>query len=209
MTNKQKTAGIIFDMDGTLVDSQLDFNAMRAEMELPAGQPILESLDKLDPARRVACDVILARHEAAGAVCATLITGVAEMLSIVQSQKIKMAIVTRNSRMTTDKTLARLNVAQHFDPILTRECGPQKPDPWSILQICQQWKLDPKEVVMVGDFHFDLITGNNAGCPSVLYTGGRLKTEIEGHYLADYYVDSFQEIDSWLAWLAWLASATS
>ncbi|MGY8767205.1 MAG: HAD family hydrolase [Pirellulales bacterium] len=202
MPNKQKTSGIIFDMDGTLVDSQLDFQAMRAEMDLPEGQPILESLEKLDQARRATCNEILARHEAQGAACATLIDGVAEMLGIVQSLSIKMAIVTRNSRLTTDKTLARLNIAQHFDPILTRECGPQKPDPWSILHICQQWKVTPAEVVMVGDFHFDLITGNNAGCPSVLYTAGRSKSEIEGHHLAAIHVDSFLEIDRWLAWLA-------
>ena len=36
--------GIIFDLDGTLVDSRLDFDAMRHEMGLPTGIPILEGL---------------------------------------------------------------------------------------------------------------------------------------------------------------------
>jgi len=40
--------GIIFDLDGTLADSQLDFDAMRREMELPLGLPILEALTRLD-----------------------------------------------------------------------------------------------------------------------------------------------------------------
>ncbi|HIA63686.1 MAG TPA: HAD family hydrolase, partial [Planctomycetaceae bacterium] len=40
-------AGIIFDIDGTLIDSGLDFDLIRAEMNLPAGAAILESLEQL------------------------------------------------------------------------------------------------------------------------------------------------------------------
>ena len=39
--------GIIFDMDGTLVDSRLDYDAIRREMGLPAGMPILEGLEQV------------------------------------------------------------------------------------------------------------------------------------------------------------------
>src|SRR5258706_15978924 len=42
--------GLIFDLDGTLVDSRLDFDLMRQEMELPAG-PILEGFAALPPAQ--------------------------------------------------------------------------------------------------------------------------------------------------------------
>ena len=39
--------GMIFDLDGTLVDSGLDFEAIRRDMRLPAGMPILESLGRI------------------------------------------------------------------------------------------------------------------------------------------------------------------
>ena len=39
----------IFDMDGTLTIAQHDFDAIRAELGLPEGLPILESLDQLPP----------------------------------------------------------------------------------------------------------------------------------------------------------------
>lgn len=39
--------GVIFDLDGTLVDSGLDFDSMRREMGLDPGTPILESLATL------------------------------------------------------------------------------------------------------------------------------------------------------------------
>ena len=34
--------GVVFDLDGTLVDSRLDFDAIRAELDFPQGRPILE-----------------------------------------------------------------------------------------------------------------------------------------------------------------------
>ena len=39
--------GVIFDMDGTLVDSRLDFDAMRREMGIPVGQPVTVIQDAL------------------------------------------------------------------------------------------------------------------------------------------------------------------
>ena len=46
------TTPLIVDLDGTLLDSQLDFSAMRREMELPADVPILEALAHLPPEHR-------------------------------------------------------------------------------------------------------------------------------------------------------------
>ena len=37
----------IFDMDGTLTVAQHDFDAIRRELDLPPGKPILETLDHL------------------------------------------------------------------------------------------------------------------------------------------------------------------
>jgi beta-phosphoglucomutase-like phosphatase (HAD superfamily) len=56
--------GLIFDLDGTLVDSRLDFEAMRREMELPAGTPILEALEDLPAHRAERCREILHRPDA-------------------------------------------------------------------------------------------------------------------------------------------------
>ena len=71
--------GVIFDLDGTLADSRLDFVAMRHEMELPPDVPILEALTRLDPLHADRCRAILHRHELAGAERAVLLPGVAEL----------------------------------------------------------------------------------------------------------------------------------
>ncbi len=55
---------MIFDLDGTLVDSGLDFPLMRREMGLPVGMPILEGLAEIPPGERLdECLRVLDRHE--------------------------------------------------------------------------------------------------------------------------------------------------
>ena len=68
--------GIIFDMDGTLVDSGLDFDAIRRDIGLPERHPILEGVEAIPagPERERALE-ILHRHEHEGAVRALLEAG--------------------------------------------------------------------------------------------------------------------------------------
>src|SRR5206468_1809626 len=101
------TRGVVFDLDGTLVDSRLDFDAMRREMELPPNQPILESLARLEPRQAERCHKILHRHELAGAERADLLPGVRELVAALHALGIRQAVATRNSRRITEATLAR------------------------------------------------------------------------------------------------------
>lgn len=159
--------GIIFDLDGTLLDSALDFDLMRSEMGLPSGRPILESLSDLPRNDLVRCQAILQRHESAGAERAEPLPGVVEFLLELQRRGLRRAIVTRNSRPITLAMLAKLPVP--FDPVITREDGPVKPDPWAIQTICQSWQVLPHRVVMIGDYWFDIACGRAAGARTVLY----------------------------------------
>ena len=63
--------GVIFDLDGTLIDSRLDFDQMRCDMEFAPGQLILETLEALpEGERKKRCREILHRHEYQGATSA-------------------------------------------------------------------------------------------------------------------------------------------
>ena len=57
---------VIFDLDGTLADSLLDFDAIRAEIGLAPGLPILEQLADVDAAARDRAEIIMRRHERDG-----------------------------------------------------------------------------------------------------------------------------------------------
>ena len=89
-----------------------------------------------------------------------------------------------------------------FEVILGRESGPIKPDPWSILSICQQWEVEPSRVIFLGDYLFDMQAGRNAGAWTVLFSRGRPRGGLAGEELADYVLDSFLELDSFWQWVS-------
>ena len=148
--------GIIFDLDGTLVDSRLDFDAMRQEMGLPLKMPILEGLSTVpDGPERDRMLEIMRKHEQRGADESTLFDGVIEFLRHIEDRGILSAVLTRNSRETAMRTLDRWNLS--FSHVVTREDAPPKPDPAGVHLIAQRWGLLPHQIVVIGDYLFDLL----------------------------------------------------
>lgn len=192
----KQISGFIFDLDGTLVDSGLDFDAMRHEMGLPENAPILEALKHMDAERAKQCKLILDRHELEGARRASPVPGAADFLRRLDDLGMRRALVTRNSRAMTELTLRHCGL--NFELLITREDGPAKPDPWSIERICEIWDLDPARVVMLGDFRFDVEAGKAAGARTVFFTRGRVPESLPGIDDADFLLDSFEQPDDLL-----------
>src|SRR5262245_7245204 len=186
-------------MDGTLVDSQLDFDAMRREMELPDGLPILEAVTRLSGPHAERCRAILERHEQEGHERSTLLAGVAELLLELRSRGIRAAIATRNSRSITAATLRKLSLAVDF--ALTRDDGPVKPDPWAAREACLRWSLSADRVAVVGDYKFDIECGRAAGCRTVLLTHPHDPASHPNEEEADLLLASLAEYPRLLAWL--------
>lgn len=191
--------GLIFDLDGTLVDSGLDFDLMRHEMGLEPGRPLLEAMAQLDPGRADECRLILSRHERDGSLRATLMPGVHAFLNTIAVRGLRRAVLTRNSREAALATLDRLGLA--FDPVVAREDAPAKPDPTAIWKICEAWGLAREQVAIVGDFYFDIEAGRRAGVRTVLYTGRRDPLVVEGWGKADFCLPCFGDAEGLLAWL--------
>ncbi len=165
--------GIIFDLDGTLIDSQLDFAAIRCDLGLEDGELILEAMDAMpDGSRKDESLAILQQHELRGAECAKLMPGVANFLSELKRRSVLVAVLTRNSAETTELSLQRLGL--EFSQVLTRDDVPAKPDPTGALRICETWQFAPDEVLLIGDFLFDLQAGRNAGIRTILYAPGEI-----------------------------------
>jgi len=191
--------GIVFDLDGTLVDSQLDFDAMRREMELPAEMPILEALARLDPQQAARCQEILHRHELAGAERATLLPGCRELIEKLHACDVKLAIATRNSRHITAVTVEKLEIP--IEALFTRDDGPVKPHPWPVEEACRLWAVEPAEVVVIGDFRFDVECGRAAGCRTVLLTHPQPVAGHPNKEQADLLLTSLADYPRLLDWL--------
>lgn len=160
---------IIFDQDGTLTVPTLDFDLIRREMGIESG-PILEAMLLMTPEERKRADEILHRHELEAATNYRLNPGVEEVFDFIRKNKLKTAILTRNQLMMVEMLTDKFPFLT-FDTVITRQDdGPTKPDPYPVRKICSTLGIEPQEAIMVGDFHFDLLTGKNAGAQTVLIT---------------------------------------
>ena len=165
--------GVIFDMDGTLVDSKLDFDAMRRDMGIRDGEYILEALENVPAGpRREELHEILNQYETAGARAATLMPGIENFLQQLNAREVYVGILTRNSRAATDLTLSKFDI--DFQPVVTRNEAPAKPDPAGLLRICAEWNVAVEEALFFGDYTLDLHAGRNAGMRTVLYAPDEL-----------------------------------
>ena len=166
MTDGLAPRAVIFDLDGTLTEPVLDFDAIRAEIGLPEKVPILEYLDQLTVGERARAEAVMLRHERAAIAQATLADGCADLLGHLREREIPIAILTRNVREVVE-TFARMFTFQ-FHAVYTREDGPPKPSPAGALSLCRAMGVAPAHTLAVGDYKYDVMAGRDAGCRTLL-----------------------------------------
>ncbi len=155
---------VIFDLDNTLVDSDLDFDQIKRE--IGTDMTILEYRAKADPAEQQRVDRILAEHEARAAETCTYCTGAWELLEFLKQHDVRTALLTRNSRRTIERVSERLGMG--FDATLSREESEPKPSPKPIRQLCETLDVAPARTLMVGDFLYDMQAAERAGAMTLL-----------------------------------------
>src|SRR6266851_8911130 len=129
-----RVRGVVFDLDGTLVVEQLDYDAIRRELGFPSRMPLLEGIAALPEMEQRQAQVVLHRHEQAAALTATLNAGVAAFLERLDARGVRRAVFSRNSRVAVSFVLERCGL--RFETVVAREDGPHKPDPHGLRRIC-------------------------------------------------------------------------
>lgn len=157
--------GLIFDMDGTLTVPHMDFQALRRELGIMAGD-IVDHLKSADERERQRMETILHRFEEDAAVNAELQAGAHELIDALRARGIKVGLLTRNSRKSVSMVMEKFGLS--FDATLTREDAAHKPSPEPVLRLAREWGLKPAEVMVVGDYIHDIRSGCSAGSVTVL-----------------------------------------
>ena len=160
----------VFDMDGTLTVAVHDFAAIRVALDIPAEHDILTHLAALPADEAAAKHAWLLEHERDLAIASTAATGAVELVRELAQRGCRLGILTRNARELAHVTLEAIGLADCFpvEHILGRDEASPKPSPDGLLKIASAWGVAPSELVMVGDYRFDLDCGRAAGARTVL-----------------------------------------
>jgi len=90
--------------------------------------------------------------------------GIPEMLDEINNRDIKMAILSNKANSFIEIMTARLLPHWRFAVVMgAMPTVPLKPDPTSALQVATQMGLDPAEIIYLGDSDIDMITAGKAG----------------------------------------------
>jgi len=162
---QMKLSGVVFDMDGTVVDVSYDWNEIRAELATE-GKPILAFLSSLEEPEKSKKWKVLERYEDEATMKARLKPGMAEFLNFLKEKGVERALVTNNSEKNIDFLLKKFNL--EFDCVISRESGLWKPSGAPFLAVLERLGLKREECCVVGDSHFDIKAASEAGISCVL-----------------------------------------
>jgi len=159
-----KKLGVIFDLDGTVVENSFDWRRIREE--IGAGETsILTYLESLGEPERSRKRLILERHEAAQTEAAVLRGGIRDLLGVLRARGVAAALVTNNSWKNTEFLLNKFGLV--FDCVITRESGLWKPSGAPFLEVLKRLDLKPDDCCVVGDTRFDVLAGLDAGIAAI------------------------------------------
>ncbi|HXE90281.1 MAG TPA: HAD-IA family hydrolase [Terriglobales bacterium] len=197
---------LIFDLDGTLVDSRLDLaNSVNAMLrhygkpELPCdviasyigdGAPMLVRRALGDPDEEgfvtEALNFFLAHYREHKLDNTYVYAGVAEALRRLRAHgngaggRFRMAVLSNKPERPSQQILEALGLADFFFRVYGgNSFHTKKPDPLGVRTLLEESGARPEEAVIIGDSDIDVITGRNAGIWTVGVTYGFVPHSLE------------------------------
>jgi phosphoglycolate phosphatase len=208
---------LIFDLDGTLVDSQLDLayavNAMLRHFnkpELPVhvisgyigdGAPMLVRRALNDPQDEHffndAMDFFIRYYREHKLDNTYVYAGMKEALDSIRQAsdgRIKMAVLSNKPVRPSEGIIAGLGLSEYFVAVYGgNSFATKKPDPEGARKLLEVTGTNPDEAIMVGDSHNDTLTARNAGLWSIGCTYGLAPHSLE-NAPPDVYIDAPYEL---------------
>lgn len=183
---------MIFDLDGTLVDSVPDLAAAvnrlmqarglaafrQAEVAAMVGDGARVLLERAFAARGLASDAaaldfFLGDYGANAAIDSTAFPGVPETLAVFAAQGWRMAVCTNKPEAPARSLLAALGLGRFFAAVGGGDSfAVRKPDPGHLAATILAAGAEPGRCVMVGDHHNDILAAAGVGVPCIFAAWG-------------------------------------
>lgn len=187
---------VLFDLDGTLVDSAPDIHAALNETLASYGEPpfTLEAVTRMvgrgvpvlieraweglgksiDPAERDrVVERFLAIYEPRATELTTLTAGASEATRALVDAGTPIGVVTNKPEAATREILSHFGLSELMQVVVGGDAGPaKKPEPGLLLLACERLGLAVDQVVFVGDSENDVAAAKAAGMAVVVLRGG-------------------------------------
>jgi phosphoglycolate phosphatase len=210
--NAQPFRLVVFDLDGTLVNTLTDItiavNRMLRDLSLPPrpktevrrliGHGVEELIGRIVGTEKGhlldrALDLFLDYRAQAGARHCRLYPGVRETLQSLRD--LKLAVVSNGRKMLVDLVLETAGIADYFQAALGGDSvRRRKPSPCPLLQLTKELGVTAPSALMVGDMIVDIQTGKAAGITTCAVTYGFGEREDLRAAGADYLIDGIAEL---------------
>lgn len=219
----QDIAAVLFDLDGTLIDSAPDLGAAADQMRVARGLPSLPleryrpmagagargmlgvafGMGVDDPAFEVMREEFFSNYERCMTQRTAAFDGVSELIAQLERRQLLWGVVTNKSSRFTDPLTRAMPLFVGARAIVSGDTTPHaKPHPAPLLEAARRLGVDAGRCLYVGDDERDVVAGLAAGMQTVAATYGYLGNKVEVQAWG-----AHAEINSPLALLQLLASA--
>jgi len=194
--NPLSIRGVVFDLDATLVnlgehvkwreaqdqiiEAYRDCGCSDSDLALCSSKGLFNLMYEMDTrlsALRSPVEMtvirediwtILDKYEREGVERCGFMPGSYESLTWLKENCVKMGVCTSNSGNVAEKVLHKLGVSSYFDSVIGRTIGLRmKPHPDQVLACFEGIGVNPRDGVMVGDSHNDVLAAKAAGTRAI------------------------------------------
>jgi phosphoglycolate phosphatase len=226
-----RITAVLFDLDGTLIDSLPDLAAAVNRLLAAEGRPPLPDdavkvmvgdgagtlVERAFAARgglpgpEVSPFLarFLADYEPRAAELTRPWPGVVETLETLKSLGLKLAVCTNKPSRATAEVLAALGLAGYFDVVVGGDDAPAlKPDPVHVLVTLERLGVSAGQAAMIGDSLNDVLAAQAAGVPAVVVSFGYCRGPAV-ELGAEVVIDDFRDLPGALASLGGREESTA
>lgn len=214
-----KLSCVLFDLDGTLVDTAPDlisclgraldihgFDSAATETIKPfisygAAAMINASQPELaETAKAEILETMLNLYQDNIAEHTVFFSGMADTLAAIEAQGLKWGVVTNKRERFTNPLMAALNLTSRAACIVSGDTTPNpKPHPEPMLLACKQADVDPQQCVYIGDAQHDIAAGKSAKMKTLAALYGYIKPgDAPETWGADALIESPDQISIWI-----------
>jgi len=220
MMDTASIKAVVFDLDGTVVEFNLDYKRLRSDvitflnnLGLPSSvfsmsdrmTSIVEKAERLmantgkskeeirEMKRKIFSKVD--QYEMAAARTTHMFPSVIPTLKLLKERELKMGIFTLNGRRQTEYLLERFHLEKFFDAVVAREDTRKvKPNPEHLEAVLRMLDSQPKETIVVGDSDTDMRCAAQLGAIAVCFANERTPINHLISAGANYIITSFADL---------------